>query len=305
MEKALVYTVVAGSRACPNDCGICISKMTPSHGIDFIEPIIDWNTFDKATDIAVSYGVKYFLITSKGEATLYPAQISEYLHRVEGKPFIRRELQTEGSTIANGGKIYDEFLKIWKNNGLDLIAISIYHYDDDKNYKMFNSKNPKYNLEDLIKKIKSYGINVRLSCVMLKGNIDSIDEVSKLIDFCKKNDVFELTLRTADSPRKSLNEKVSKFVNDNKTSNSFTEEVIRYLNKNGTLCNTLPHGALIYEIDKQNVAISSGLSNKDNKKNVISFDKIYAKNDILRQLIFIPPGMLTNSWENIYGGRIL
>ncbi len=304
MEKALVYTVVAGSRACPNNCDICISKMTPSHGIETSLPVVDWATFDKATDIAVNYGAKYFLITSKGEATLFPAQVAEYLHRVENKPFIRRELQTEGSTIAHGGLLYNEFLKTWKNNGLDLIAISIYHYDDFKNHELFKSKNPMYSLEKLIKKIKENKINVRLSCVMLKGSIDSILEVSKLIEFCKKNGVFQLTLRMADSPKKSLNKKVTKYVNDNKTSNEFVKEVVSFLDSKGTLCDVLPHGALVYEIDGQNVAISTGLSTKF-KKTKNTFDKTYSNNDVLRQLIFLPPSMLTASWENIYGGRIL
>lgn len=303
MEKALVYTVVAGDRSCPNNCDICISKMTPSCGIDFKLPVVDWEVFDKATDIAINYGTKYFLITSKGEATLHPSQVTEFLHRVEKKPFVRIELQTEGSTIANGGYLYDEFLKVWKNNGLDLIAISIYHYEDAINHKFFNSKNKMYSLEKLIQKIRSNGMEVRLSCVMLKGAIDSMLEVSKLIAFCKKNKVFQLTLRTADSPKNALNKEVANFIKNNRTSNEFTDEIINFLDNNGTLCEVLPHGSLVYEIDGQNVAISTGLSSKFKKDT--KFNKLYSSNDVIRQLIFLPPAILTNSWENIYGGRIL
>ena len=305
MEKALAYTVVAGSTACPNDCGICISKMTPSHGLSSLESVVDWDLFDKATNVAVSYGAKYFLITSKGEASLFPAQVSEYLHKVEGKPFIRRELQTEGSTIAHGGRMYDEFLKVWKNNGLDLVAISIYHYDDVKNHEVFKSKDAPYSLESLIKKIQHHGMNVRLSCVMLKNYVDNIDEVAKLIDFSKKNDVFQLTLRTADRPSVSLNEEVAKYVDDNKTPAEFTDRVIEYLDDKGTLCDVLPHGALVYEVNGQNVALTTGLSSKFKKSASATFDKTYASNDTVRQLVFLPPSMLTTSWENIYGGRIL
>lgn len=302
--KALTYTVVAGSKACPNDCGICISKMTPSFGIGYDEPVIDWDVFDKATNIAVNRDARYFLITSKGEASLFPSQVSKYLHRVESKPFDRRELQTEGSVIATGGKMYDEFLKVWKDLGLDLVAVSIYHYDNFKNHDVFRSKKKNfYDLEKLIDKFNSHDIKVRLSCVMLKDYVDSIDEVSNLINYSKKNGVFQLTLRTADAPSNPFNGDVANFVNSHKVDGSFNSELVNFFDSHGSLCDVLPHGALIYEVNNQNVALTTGLSTKF--KNVALNANDYSVNNDVRQLIFIPPNLLTTSWENIYGGRIL
>ncbi len=311
MKKALTYTIVGGSNACPNDCPICISKMTPNYGIGYKEPNVNWNKFDKATQIAENYEARFFLLTSKGEATLFPAQVTEFLHRVENRNYDRRELQTEGSTIARGGRFYNEFLKIWKDHGLDLVAVSIYHYDNQKNHEVFRPKYKEpYDLLKLVEQIHSHDMQVRLSCVMLKNNIDNIEEISKLIDFSKRNGIFQLTLRKADRPASALDKKVAQYVDENRVDNSlFNQELADFLEKNGTLCDILPHGALVYEVNNQNVAVTTGLSTKfGGKKTKEALEnclKSGPSDDELRQLIFIPPGMLTSSWENIYGGRIL
>jgi len=310
MKKALTYTVVSGSMACPNNCPICISKMTPDYNIGTKEPRVDWNQFNKATQIAVNYNARYFLLTSKGEGTLFPAQITEFLHKVEGKPFDRRELQTEGYVIARGGRLYDEFLRIWRNHGLDLVAVSIYHYNNNKNYEIFRPKdNRPYDLQKLINQFHSHNLKVRLSCVMLKGYIDSVEEVSKLIDFSKQNGVFQLTLRKADKPQNPLDEKVAQYVDEHGVNDiEFNTNLANFLEENGTLCDILPHGALIYEVNGQNVGVTTGLSPKFGGKKTREITdclKNKPSDEELRQLIFIPPDMLTTSWENIYGGRIL
>ncbi len=301
MKKALTFTVVSGSKSCPNDCPICISKMTPDLGITHAEPHINWQQFDQAARIAVNYNARYFLITSKGEASYHPAQVTEFLHRVEDKPFDRRELQTEGSVIARGGKMYGEFLRVWKDHGLDIIAVSIYHYDNRKNSEIFCPKNKEnYELEKLIDLIHNYGLKVRLSCVMLKGYVDRIDEIDKLIEFSKNHGVFQLTLRRADRPAAPLDAKAAQFVDENRIASDIFETAIKkHLDSNGTLCDILPHGALVYEIRGQNVAITTGLSAPTG---IIKGEK---DSDELRQLIFMPPDILTTSWENVFGGRIL
>ncbi|MFH0948969.1 MAG: radical SAM protein [Candidatus Aenigmatarchaeota archaeon] len=292
MKKALTYTIIAGSKTCTNDCGICISKMTPSYGIDNKEPKVDWAKFEKATRIAMNHGAKNVLITGKGEPTLYPGQITRYLTRLYGKSFDTIELQTNGSMIANGG-LYDAFLESWKDLGLDTVAVSIYHYDSQKNKEMFKPKNGNYfDLPKLIKKIHSKDLNTRLSCVMLDGCIDNIEEVKKLIKYAKDHEVFQLTLRSVDCPRDSLSSETTKFVNEHKLNDKKIKTITDFLKKDGAKCDVLPHGAIVYEINEQNVCLTTGLT----------FDP---GQEEIRQLVFFPQGWLTTSWENVYGGRIL
>jgi pyruvate-formate lyase-activating enzyme len=296
MKKVFTYTIIAGNLACPNDCEICISKMTPSYGIGFELPNVRWDDFEVATDIAVNYSADNILITGKGEPTLFPGQITQYLFRLykitraRNYRFNRIELQTEGSHIARG--FCDEFLDVWRDIGLDLIALSIYHYDDKKNKEMFRPKQEKwFNLSELIKKLHSKGFRIRVSCLMLEGYIDSVDEVKKLISFAKRNNVFQLTLRRADRPAKPLNQVVADSVDKLRLSDTTFKEIFNFLETNGAICDILPHGAIVYEVDGQNVCLTTGLTND-------------AKTDERRQLIFFPPSYLTSSWENVEGSRV-
>ncbi|MCK5289641.1 MAG: hypothetical protein KAJ56_01740, partial [Candidatus Aenigmarchaeota archaeon] len=56
MKKALTYTIIAGSRACVNDCPLCISKMTPDNSIGYEKPEVDWDIFKKSTHYAFNHG---------------------------------------------------------------------------------------------------------------------------------------------------------------------------------------------------------------------------------------------------------
>ena len=292
MQKALTYTIIAGSKACPNDCPICISKMTPDYELGTKEPEVNWERFDKATTIALNHGAETALITGKGEPTLFPGQVTRYLLRLHGKPFDKRELQTEGSLLAKGG-LYDDFLDVWRDLGLDTVAVSVYHYDGQKNKEVFRPKSGEYfNLAKLIEKLSSKGMNTRLSCVMLNNYVDNVEEVKKLIEFAKQNGVFQLTLRTADRPKTSLDSMVAEFVDKNRLDNERLEVINNFLKENGGVCDILPHGAVVYEVGGQNVCITTGLTYNPGEK-------------MIRQLIFFPQGWLTSSWEYVQGGRLL
>lgn len=207
--------------------------------------------------------------------------------------------------------MYDEFLRVWKDLGLDLVAVSMYHYDDKKNQEAFSQRTPRpYSLEKLIGQIQSHGLRVRLSCVMLQGYVNNLEEATNLIEFSKKNGVFQLTIRKADRPANPLDTSAASYVDNNRIdSPEFNKELSDFLEKNGKLCDILPHGASVYEVNGQNVCVTTGLSTRfsgpKNRKGSENCLQSKPTDDELRQLIFIPPDMLTTSWENIHGGRIL
>jgi len=300
MKKALTYTIIAGSKACVNDCPICISKMTPDYGIGYEEQEVDWDAFNRSTHYAFNHGAEVALITGKGEPTLYPGQITGYLHRIEmvertrGERFDRREMQTEGSLLAKGGH-YDDWLDVWKDHGLDVVALSIYHYDAEKNEEVFRPKGGQkyFDLPKLIEKLNSKGLKTRLSCVMLDGYIDSVEEVERLIRYAEDNDVFQLTLRMADSPKNPLDMEAAQYVERHRLSDEKFRDILDFLEKKGDFCYDLPHGAQVYEVFGQNVCVTTGLTPAQRDK------------EDIRQLIFFPQGLLTTSWENVKGGRVL
>lgn len=291
MKQFSTFTVVCGTMDCPNDCPICISKMTPSHGLGQTLWPFQKEKFIRAAKIAYRHGAANMLITGKGEPTMYPERIREYLSAAKDIGFDRIELQTEGCLMRN---LTPDILTTWKVAGLDLIALSIYHYQADRNARVFQPP-PSARIGDLMHttfKIRHAKLETRLSCVMLKGYIDSINPVAKLIARAKRLEVMQLTLRMADIPNNSWSPNIAAYVASNRLDGFELDKIRNYLQEIGHLCDVHPYGAEVYEVDGQNVALTTGLSKDE------------AKDDI-RQLIWFPQGWLTTSWEYVQGGRIL
>ena len=90
MMKIQTYSILAGTKACNACCPYCVSKMTPSFGVSQEgsevrwaskkeESEINWNNFRVGCKFATKSGVSTVLITGKGEPTLCPYQINDYL----------------------------------------------------------------------------------------------------------------------------------------------------------------------------------------------------------------------------------
>lgn len=285
--------MIVGSKACPNDCELCISKMTPDYGIGLALPPVNWDRFETATRMALAHGAENALITGKGEPTLYPGQVTQYLIRLKDKPFSAREIQTEGSQLARGG-LYNDFLTVWRELGLDTVAVSMYHYDMEKNQNLYRPRDGKfYDIPDLVDKLHEKDLNTRLSCVLMKGYVGDVDEVKNLIQFAKENKVFQLTLRSTGQPEKSLDQRVADFVDAHTVSQENLAAITEFLEKEGSFCYSLPHGANVYEVYGQNVCMTTCMTTPERNE------------DKIRQLIWFPQGWLTTSWENVQGGRLL
>jgi len=285
MKTALTFTTIAGGLACDSDCPICISKMTPSDGLSLLQ---DWEVYHKALKIALSYGAKNLLITGKGEPLLAPVQVTEYLIHSQRANFVRREIQTNGHLIP----INFDYLRIWKALGLDLVAISIFSLDNFDNTSFMNVEVPGWHLGYTIGQVQRAGLKARITCNLTNGNVDSVAKIKELINFCKENNVFQLTLRDIDKPANPTNPKIAKNVDKYKLSIPQLTEIQAFIADNGVRCDVLPHGATIYEVFGQNVCITTCMGENGNTEDI-------------RDLIFFPKGWLTTSWQNVNGGRIL
>lgn len=289
MRQIYTFTIVAGDYTCPNRCPFCISKMTPEIPFSFPKNV-DWEKFRKAVRIAVKYNANNVLITGKGEATLKPNQITRFLMELKDKSFARIELQTDGFTFLNNSK-HNEYLRIWRDLGLDLIAISVNHYRLDKNKEIFKSPHVK-DIDTMISVYRtSHRFNIRLSCLLLKGYIDSIEKVKSMVLFAKSRNVMQLTLRKLGKPE-FANNQYSKAVDRYSLSKKFYTKLEKWLSENAKLIDILPHGAVVYEYNNQNVCLTDCLTQDFGKEKI-------------RQLIFYPNGWLCTNWEHPFGSRIL
>jgi molybdenum cofactor biosynthesis enzyme MoaA len=278
------FSIVAGSLACNAHCGFCIAPMTPPNGLGTKEPTINWRNFRKAARYARDGRCRTAMITSKGEPTIFPDQITKFLEELVPYDFPVIEMQTNGLLIASG-RVTDEHLKRWYDLGLTTVAISVVHYEAEKNRLTYTPKAKEYmDLPALIAKLHAAGFSVRLAVVMVKDNLDTVEEVSKMIAFAKANKVEQLTFRPVTKPDKSENAGIFKFVSDNHVSDQFIAAVNAKLKAGGHVITEMAYGATVYDYEGQNVCITNCLT-------------IDTKADELRQVIFFPDGHLRSAWQ--------
>lgn len=292
--KVRTFSIVAGSMACNARCPFCVAHMTPRNDVGTKEPAVKWRNFAKACQFARDGGCSTAMITSKGEPTIFPEQVTKFLRACQPFNFPVVELQTNGIFIADEAHpkhITDEQLKDWYDAGLTTVAVSVSHYDAEKNKQIYMGGKKDYiDLPMLIAKLHKFGFSVRLAVVMVKGYIDSKEEVDKMIAFAKAHKVEQLTLRPVTKPDESENEAIFRWTSEHHVAEALIPEVNAHLLERGNKLLELAHGATVYDVEGQNVCMTNCLT-------------VEPEADELRQVIFFPDGKLRYAWQ--YSGAII
>jgi len=286
------FSVLAGTAVCEAKCPFCVSKMTPECGVTTQKTGINWDNFDDACRFAANGGVSTMLITGKGEPTLSPEHISEYIER--GKkyfPFI--ELQTHGMNIEELAS--NCTLQKWRELGLNTICVSCVHWLQERNKAIYSSNYR--DLEGVIFLIHHNKMSARLGCVGISGYVDNIKDLLDFVIFCKKNKVEQFTWRPVsndinvaelgewkdDTKEERRKRNVYENTNALLVPDENKKKIEDYFTVNATLVLELMHGAKVYSYKGQNVSISTCLTHKPDPTQI-------------RQLIYFPDGHIRYSW---------
>ena len=285
------FSIVAGSLACQARCPFCIASMTPANGLGTKEPEVNWRNFKKACQLAKDSGCATAMITSKGETTLFPDQVTRFLENMEPFAFPMIEMQTNGLFIAEGKKVTDQHLKDWYRLGLTTIAISVVHYDAEKNRQIYTPSKKEYmDLPGLIKKLHDFGFSVRLTTIMAKGFLDSPTELDNMLAFARTNKVEQLTCTPVTKPDASEDLKIFNWTTEHALDATQKKAIEDHVHRAGSLLLTLAHGARVFDIKGQNLCLS----------NCITVD---ADAEEMRSIIFFPDGHVRYAWQ--YPGALL
>lgn len=287
--KIQTFTVVAGSAACNARCPFCISRQTPNSGVQLKEPEINWRNLQVGIDIAKAHNVTTALITGKGEPTLFPEQLGDFIYRL-GKEFPLVELQTNG-LLFQSTKWRDR-LKEYYNDGLTTVALSVVHWENEINRKTYAPHWAEYpDLATTIERLHEIGFSVRLTLMMATPDFTNWKDVRDLMAFTRKNKVEQTTIRPVLLAQSNGDEEIATWSDNHILHPSDIRRIAAHVEQEGTLVMTLPHGAQVFDYHGQNLALTDCLT-------------IKADTDDLRQLIFFPDGALRYDWQ-YEGARIL
>lgn len=280
--KTHTFSIVVGNEACNANCPYCVSKMTcRAKNVKQV----NWQRFDTACQVAqqAGDGLVSVLLTGKGEPTLYPATIYDYLCRMDQR-FPLVDLQT------NGVLLKAEQLRSWSQMGLTLVCLSIAHYDANMSNQIMGI-NGRHNFWQKVDMIHEAGLAVRLNCTMLKDAVCTPVEFECLVARAKEHGVEQLTLREVERPRQVEDGKVADYVDEHKPRGAASALRNYILASGGTELLQLPHGADVFDFLGQNVCISNCLTSTTDPSDI-------------RQIIFFPEGRIAYDWQYA-GARIL
>lgn len=289
-------SIVVGTRACNASCPFCVSRMT---GFDELPKIgeIDEINFRKACRAAQIGGTTNVLMTGKGEPTLYPAQVTQFLDLLEPWQFPFIAIQTNALDIGwlvrdgkpkHAKKLTRELLESWRRKGLDTIAISVVSEKPEHNAEVYHKDYP--DLSATVRFLHGIGFTVRLCVMMQQGAVDTPERVVDILAFCKANGIEQLTVRPIRKPTAPTHDDLaSKYVAERGLDAEQERVIAEYIRGRGKLLLTLSFGAEVYDIDGQNCCLSDCLTLDGTKEEI-------------RTLIVYPNGLVTYDWQ--YDGAV-
>lgn len=290
------FSIVVGTRACNAGCPFCVSHMTGFDEIPARGAIYRPN-FEKACRLAQLRESTTVLMTGKGEPTLYPQEITEYLVLLETWNFPLIELQTNALDIgwlAQDGAPRDskhltrQMLARWRELGLNTIAISVVSEQPEHNAQVYLNRSRHKDYPDLARTIAflhGIGFTVRLCVMMQKEAVDSPERVGELVEFCRRVEVDQLTIRPIRKPTApTQSDSTSLYVTQRGLDTSEIDTIQDWVDGHGTRLMSLMHGAAVYDFKGQNVCLSDCLT-------------VDASGDDIRTLIFYSDGRLAYDWQ--------
>ncbi len=292
MRTVESFSIVAGTGACNAECPFCVSKMTGLSEIGLKPQSINWRNFEKAAQLARDYQVGSVVITGKGEPTLFPDQITDYLTHLEKYNFPLIDLQTNGLNLDRHRERFDPYLQRWYDQGLAFVALSIVSDQAEENRKIYSPHSGQYiELPRLVDKLHAIGFSVRFSVTLFEGGVDNAQKASRMIDFSKGLAVEQLTLRKVAKPSASESPEIGLWTQSHLLTDASLQQIRHYLDTNGHQIQQTGHGAVIYDVAGQNVCLTNALT--------LDIDP-----EKIRQIIFFPNGRVRFDWQ-YQGANIL
>jgi molybdenum cofactor biosynthesis enzyme MoaA len=273
-------SVMVGSPACNLRCPFCISKQTYRVGGAARSPVsLERIAFLADKYLRVCAGLPYGIITGKGEPTLVPPEeigdIIEVLY-AGGRGLIP-ELQTNGTLLD------ERRLALWKAKGLNTLALSCVSHRDEVNQRLLSDGIVGWSLDHIVRIARELGLLLRLTAVLVRGGLDTRDELAAFIDWSAQRGVHQLTFRRLGEPRQAAragSEPVAAWIRANRVE---PDTVLALLAERGHEQPSLPW-ARAFTCQGMSVVVTDGLTQPQERA--------------VRHAVIQPDGHLYGSWDD-------
>jgi len=276
IEEIYSVSALVGDGSCNANCKFCAGKYLRKDAKEN-------KNYDKNLEAAIKLSARYggwsLSLTGSGEPTCDPDSLTHALGIykkccTQGAYFPNVNLFTNGILFADKD-FCRKYLPIWKDLGLNNIAISIHSVNEKELAKAYNiDVYPP--LEDIINNIKENGLGVRATLLLRKSGIDNAtkyeDAVHSLID----KGIDNITSWPIGNPDGSRNQYTP--------SRFGLFSIHRWLNNNAKLCHGHEWGGGVYDYRGNILRITDYVTKHDPKK------------DFVRQLVVFQDGTVAYSW---------
>jgi len=281
--------VVPTKNRCVNDCKFCVSK---THTNDYeyrfkdkesAEYLLYKSDMRRRFNYAKLHKVDTIILTGTGEALQnvpFLLMMDSILKEMDN-PFPRIELQTSGVLLT------DTNLHILRQIGVSTISLSISDIFNDESNLDIIGVHPKlqFKLDDICKKIKDFGFNLRLSLNMTSV-YNHIKEPIVFFNRFKELGANQITFREMYYSENDTEE--DKWIKEHLINPSLLTSIKYYIKTNGKAQYILPFGATVYSIHKMSTVVDDNCMNS--KKETI--------NNLIKYLILRENGKIYTDWTD-------
>jgi sulfatase maturation enzyme AslB (radical SAM superfamily) len=287
--QTLSIVVPRPGKKCINNCPFCVSRMRETE-YDLANSVSIGRNLQRRLQFARDNGCNTMIITGEGEALQNKDFLENLRHYNLGikDPFQWIELQTTGVLLD------DKNLDFMENIGVSTIALSVADIWDDVNNNRIIGTPPKgyINLEELCKKIKDHGFNLRLSINM----ISEYDTAAPAMTMKRAKNLGADQVIFREFYTSENDSEENTWIENNKCSDETIERFNKYILKYGKALERLPFGAMRYSLNGISTVLDSNCmaSNGDDLAERLSKDG----EETIRYLILRPNGKLYTKWDD-------
>lgn len=265
---------IPSEATCKKNCPYCVSKMTGTTEVDYIN---FFKNLKKARKIADNADISCVIITGKTEP-LQPENLEMFLEICKIFQDYPIEVQTNGTTLNQGA-----VLRTLNEARVNTVAVSI------DNWNQMREQG------EILNRLSKLGFNTRVT-INLTENILSHShwDYIRVCSYYRINQVSFRQLTIPEYLETPAPKEVYEYINsiDKDRIKKFLEDLNSVITKEGLFIRKLPFGASIYIVE----GISFTVLNHCIQEN--------SNEDDIRSLIYFEDGHLSTSWYGSNHGRI-